>query len=71
MRETKVYVFELNTEKLEHIEIKATSMLEAEQKFSSGEFEEEDVILKDETFLDWRCIRKEKLKEENEVWKFI
>lgn len=67
MRETKVYVFELITEKLEHIEIKASSMLEAEQLFTHGEFENEDVILKDETFLDWKCIRKEKLKEENEV----
>tara|TARA_B100000212_G_C27163398_1_gene442783 strand:+ start:497 stop:700 length:204 start_codon:yes stop_codon:yes gene_type:complete len=67
MIDKKLYVFELITEKLEHIEIKATSIFEAEELVSCGEYEEEAVTLKDERFHDLKCIGREKLEEENKV----
>ena len=61
----KKYVFQLVSEKIEEITVEAENYEEAEDLFHSGDYDNENILVVDETFGDWKCIKMpENLEEE-------
>lgn len=65
MCEKKLYVFELVSERIEEITVEAENYEEAEDLFCNGDYDNENILVVDETLGDWKCVKMpENLEEE-------